>query len=195
MHIIIKMNHQKNYESIIQKAKSENRKKIRNKKDNNYVYYENHHIIPKCLKGSNEKENKVLLTTKEHYVCHKLLTYIYKGNRKIAYSFHRMTYSKNGKYIKSSRDYALAIELIKTTSVSKETREKMSGKIPWNKGLNKENDNRIKKQAKILSKIKKGKPPKINSINIECEYCHKIFNLGNYYHWHGDKCKMHKKIL
>jgi hypothetical protein len=61
------MNYQKIYESIIQKAKFENRIKLR-KNHPNYIYYENHHILPKCLGGSDEKENLVLLTAREHYV-------------------------------------------------------------------------------------------------------------------------------
>jgi hypothetical protein len=43
-----------------------------------------------------------------------------------------------------------------------------------------------------ISKKLQGKPVKINSVNIECEYCHKISNLGNYNRWHGNKCK-HKQ--
>ena len=37
-------------------------------------YKERHHIIPKCLGGSNKKENLVDLTAREHFVCHWLLT-------------------------------------------------------------------------------------------------------------------------
>ena len=36
-------------------------------------YYEKHHIIPRCLNGSNDKDNLVLLTAREHYLCHWLL--------------------------------------------------------------------------------------------------------------------------
>jgi len=131
------MDYQKIYKNLILKAKSENRinkSYYERKKENfSYVYFENHHIIPKCLGGKDDHQNLVLLTAREHYVAHKLLTYIYKGNRKITYAFHRITYGKN-KYIKSSRDYAYAIELIKTTPISLETKEKMKGRIPWNKG-------------------------------------------------------------
>lgn len=119
----IKMNHQKIYESIIQKAKSENRKRLI-KINVRYVYYENHHIKPKCLSGNNDKENLVLLTSREHYICHKLLTYIYKGNRKLACAFHKMTYGNTNKCVKTSRDYAYAIELIRNTVISEETRDK-----------------------------------------------------------------------
>ena len=37
-------------------------------------YVERHHIIPKSLGGSNEKENLVPLTAREHFICHWLLT-------------------------------------------------------------------------------------------------------------------------
>jgi hypothetical protein len=119
------MNHQKIYNSIIKKARSENRIRLkRNQK--NYVYYECHHILPKCLGGTNIEENLVLLTAKEHYICYKLLTYIYKGNIKIVYAFHRMTFAKNGKYNISARDYKYIRELINLTPMSKEQRQKIS---------------------------------------------------------------------
>jgi hypothetical protein len=120
------MNHQKIYDAIIEKARNENRKKIRNKKKTEYVYYNNHHIFPKCMNGSDEQYNRQLLTDKEHYVCHKLLTYIYPRNRKIACAFCLMTFSKkNNRIIKSARDYAYARELLRITPVSEETREKI----------------------------------------------------------------------
>ena len=34
---------------------------------------ESHHIIPRSLGGSNEKSNRVLLTGREHLICHNLL--------------------------------------------------------------------------------------------------------------------------
>jgi len=140
------MNHQKIYDAIIQKAKFENRIKGKGK------YYEKHHIFPKCLNGNNDKENLVLLTAREHYICHKLLTYIYKGSRSIVCAFHRMTYGKTNKCAKTSRDYAYTTELHRNTPVSKETIEKCKkikkgrkdseetiqrkrGHIPWNKGI------------------------------------------------------------
>jgi len=130
------MDYQKIYKNLIERAKTKDRKKL--KKDNSkYVYFENHHIKPKCLGGNNDKENLVLLTAKEHFVAHKLLTYIYLNNRKIALAFHKMAFS-NKKYKPCSRDYEYARKLISITPVSKETAKKISiankGNIPWNKG-------------------------------------------------------------
>lgn len=61
------MNYKKIYDAIILKAKLENRLKNINE------YFENHHIIPKSCGGDETKNNKVLLTAKEHYICHYLL--------------------------------------------------------------------------------------------------------------------------
>lgn len=54
------------YFSIIEKAKTLNRSK---KED----YFENHHIHPECLGGTRDKSNMVLLTAREHLICHRLL--------------------------------------------------------------------------------------------------------------------------
>jgi hypothetical protein len=81
------------------------------------------------FRGTNDIENLVLLTAREHYVCHKLLTKIYKGNRKIANAFHRMTFDKQGRHNITSRDYSYARELKTSTPISKETREKMKNHI------------------------------------------------------------------
>lgn len=43
-------------------------------------YVEKHHIIPKCMGGSDDKNNISLLTPEEHYVAHQLLVKIYPKN-------------------------------------------------------------------------------------------------------------------
>lgn len=45
-------------------------------------YTERHHILPRCLGGSNNIENIVRLTAREHYICHHLLYHAAKGNAK-----------------------------------------------------------------------------------------------------------------
>lgn len=41
------------------------------------AFYENHHITPKSLGGNNSKTNLVLLTPREHFICHYLLCKMY----------------------------------------------------------------------------------------------------------------------
>ena len=45
-------------------------------------YIENHHIIPRSLGGTNDKDNLVALTAREHFICHLLLTRITQGQDK-----------------------------------------------------------------------------------------------------------------
>lgn len=57
------------YDNIIEKAKT------RFLTD----YTETHHIVPRSLGGTDEKENLVELTAREHFVCHWLLTKMHTG--------------------------------------------------------------------------------------------------------------------
>jgi len=113
------MNYTKLYENIIERAKFENRVK------GNGNYYENHHIQPRCLKGNDEDYNLVLLTGKEHFICHKLLTYIYPNNRDLATAFHFMVFGNNN-YKNTARDYEYARELISRIGLSEETKKRIS---------------------------------------------------------------------
>ena len=88
------MMHLKNhYLNLIQRAKKEDRQKGQG------VYFEEHHIIPKCLNGTDDEDNLVLLTAKEHYVAHHLLHKIYKNNKSLFLAYHYMCFTKNEKNI------------------------------------------------------------------------------------------------
>ena len=61
---------------MVQKAKDRNLSK------GDGVYLEEHHIIPRSLNGSNEPDNLVMFTAREHYVAHRLLTKMLEGKQK-----------------------------------------------------------------------------------------------------------------
>jgi hypothetical protein len=99
------MNYVKIYEKIIDNAKSQNRKKTKEGS-----IYESHHIIPKSVGGLNNKDNLVLLTPKEHYICHKLLVEIYRKTPYCNKMYYAMWCLINGsgnqkRYSPSSRIY------------------------------------------------------------------------------------------
>lgn len=90
------------YTEIIENAKNQNRKKKQG------IYYENHHNIPKYVGGNNSKENKVLLTAKEHFICHKLLVEIFPESKGLIFALHRMMFSNpygNRDYKIGSREF------------------------------------------------------------------------------------------
>jgi hypothetical protein len=49
-------------------------------------YSEKHHIIPRCIGGTNESSNLVSLTPEEHFVAHQLLVKIYPGEDKLVFA-------------------------------------------------------------------------------------------------------------
>jgi ribosomal protein S27AE len=45
-------------------------------------YTESHHILPRCLGGSDEKSNLVDVSGQQHFICHWLLTKIHTGENR-----------------------------------------------------------------------------------------------------------------
>lgn len=125
------MNYQRVYDSIINNAKEQSRFKLK-KTNPNHVYYEAHHIIPKCLGGTGKASdwrwhsNIVLLTSKEHFLCHKLLCKIYPNNSKITRAFLGMCNKRYDGYKPSARAYEEAKRLRNELGWSEEARKKQS---------------------------------------------------------------------
>ena len=73
------------------------------------TYKEEHHIIPESLGGSNDLDNLVSLTYREHRICHKLLVRMTTGadKGKMAYAllFFKISESTKKTLIKSISDY------------------------------------------------------------------------------------------
>lgn len=145
------------YFQIISKAKLENRSK------GNTIYYENHHIIPKCKPffGHNQKENMVLLTGREHFLCHWLLTKMCDGiyKQKMQNAMIKMI-SKTGKRTVTSWQFEIAkkehSKSVSSRYVTKETRDKISKSLKGkNVGrvLTEEHKSKLKEAAKTRPTI------------------------------------------
>jgi len=97
-------------------------------------YTETHHIIPRCLGGSDDKTNLIELNGHEHLVCHLLLRKMLpegQNNGVIAAAWRMVNVEdKNGnRHRVTGRVYAkLKEEFAKTHSAT------MKGRTPWNKG-------------------------------------------------------------
>lgn len=130
------MNYEKIYNQIIERAK------LRQLKE----YKERHHIIPKCLGGSNDKTNIVELTAREHYLCHMLLVEIYPNEVKLKYALWMMTI---GRKRNLKCDYGIKVNSKTYERLRLESKKLMSNML---KG-------RIisDKHKKIISEYHKGK--------------------------------------
>jgi len=70
------MDYKKIYQQLIDRARS---RSITG-------YKETHHIIPRCLGGTDDPMNLVDLTPEEHYVAHQLLVKIHTNNGRLLYA-------------------------------------------------------------------------------------------------------------
>lgn len=197
------MNYEKIYNQIIDRAKT---RKLTG-------YTENHHIIPKCMGGSDDSHNIVTLTFKEHFMCHKLLCEIYPNENCLVFAYWLMCKAKSkGQY----RDVKLSAR--EYSKLKEEYSRVLKERKPWNFGLTK-SDERVAKYAKAKrwnAGLKKGdskimdemhrksaisrkgkKRPNhsikmkniINSKKIKCTKCGKEGSGPGMYYWHFDKCK------
>lgn len=153
------MNYQRIYDSLIERSKDRVLEE----------YKEKHHIVPRCLGGTNDKNNLVYLTAREHYICHWLLYKIYKSP-KLAHAWHRMCYgsSDNIRYTSYTFEYARAAHA-----------KEMSNSL---KGVKKSSQHKLS-----LSNAAKQK--------TQCVHCLKVMNIGNINRYHNDNCKLVNKEL
>ncbi|QQV89080.1 homing endonuclease [Providencia phage PSTRCR_121] len=165
-------------------------------------YTESHHIMPRSMGGSNDPDNLVDLTGREHFIVHKILAKVYKGP--MIYAFMMMCNTSVNEYgyerfKVSSRDYALARKMIsdKLTGVkrTKNTKTKISEsqklrlsdpinriKCATRTGIPNTEEQKRKISEKLKGVPKQKYPP--------CPYCGKICNKATAVRWHYSNCKM-----
>lgn len=133
-------------------------------------YYENHHIIPKCLGGTNDPQNLIKLTAREHFFAHLLLSKFAGPKMKIALTWfvNGLNLEKCKKKVSSrliakireeanvARSHALT-----GRKFSDEHKDALSvakkGKPTWNKGLTVE-DERVKRNVELATASKRLNP-------------------------------------
>jgi len=127
------MDYQNHYNKLIDRAKNRLLE----------GYTEKHHIIPRCINGSNNIDNIVVLTPEEHYVAHQLLVKIYPNEPKLIYAAHMMTivspdhgYRRNKLYGWLRKCHSnLLTGVPRSEEIKQKISKKLKGNIPWNKGV------------------------------------------------------------
>jgi len=132
------------YYSIIERSRS------RNLED----YFEKHHVVPQSLGGSNEPDNIVKLTAREHFICHLLLTKMVTGANKskmyqAAWMMAASTSKTQKRHKVNNRTYGyLRLEMSKVKK----------NMTTWNKGIAPSEETKQKlRTASLLNLVKKGK--------------------------------------
>jgi hypothetical protein len=79
------VNYQRIYNEIVKRAKGRTL----------IGYKEIHHIKPKCVGGNNTRTNLVELTTREHFLCHWILTRIHPASHGLRFAAFMMAKKSN----------------------------------------------------------------------------------------------------
>lgn len=197
------MNYRKVYMAIITKAIKENRKKL-SKDAESYVYYEAHHILPKSLfpLWCKKKSNIVLLTAREHYICHMFATKIWPTKEMACafmmmcsdfenatmYKISRENYSKyysgegNPMYGRSAYKEMSDSEKERHRKKLSESCKKAKRSDEWNNNIS----NSLKGKPKSELSIQKGiETKRINGTDRNFQTAGTIAHIGK--HWFNNR--------
>ena len=186
------MNYQKIYNNLINNAISKHRRRL-DKTNPRYIYYEKHHIVPRCLGGKDNKENLVFLTAREHFIAHKLLAEIYTEEKGLIHAIMMMCRCENKRahqrnYIVSSREF----ERYRLLFIE-DMRERIKCENnPMYGKTGKENPFFGKKHTQetldiIIEKLSKREI-------VTCPWCNESMNESNAKQYHFDNCLKNPNI-
>lgn len=95
-------------------------------------YHERHHIIPRCLGGTDDEENLIDLYAREHFEAHRLLALENPENHSLVYAWLTMTCVKNKKQNRvnvSAEEYEEAKKAYSLVKIGKPLKEETKRKI------------------------------------------------------------------
>lgn len=114
-------------------------------------YTERHHIIPQSLGGSNDKDNLVELTAREHFICHWLLIKMTEGEdrSKMLYALKGMKAANKHQQRYKTKITARIYEKYRLEH-AKNHSDTMKGRTPPNKGrrMSEEQKELLREKAK-----------------------------------------------
>jgi hypothetical protein len=117
------MDYQRIYNNIVSRGKSRVTE----------GYTERHHIIPRCMGGTDELNNLVDLTAEEHYVCHQLLVHIYPNEIGLVRAAMFMTASGAGPKRQGNKMYGWLRRRFSEYMSGPNNPSTLNG--TWNKGI------------------------------------------------------------
>ena len=158
-------------------------------------YHEIHHITPKCMGGSNDKDNLIDLFAEEHFIAHKLLAHENPDNDSLQRAFSTMAHvHKGGRvYSVSEEDYAYIrrqnANRLKRQWEDDEYRESMINMLVdrWNDREFRErmislwnNDERRKRQSELMKSINSDPDVRSKKVDALHQWCDKsVVQINN----------------
>lgn len=131
------------------------------------IYTEGHHIIPRCLGGTDE-DGIAYLTPEEHYVAHQLLVKIYPGHSGLIYAASMMTTDRYGSR-RNNKLFGWLRRKMTLRKITNETRLKLSEARRARPSKSHTEETRRK-----ISEAKKGKVSNRKGVKLTKETCRKM---------------------
>lgn len=176
-------------------------------------YSERHHIVPRCMGGSDDPDNLVRLTPEEHFVAHQLLVKIYPEKRTLIVAVWRMSFSpyhvNNKVFGWLRRKHSEAIgEVVgdywrgrKRRPFSDEHKKKIAeAQIGRKRGPHSDEHKRKLSEAHSGKRLTVEHKQKLAKAKLgvkrhpyrqkECPHCGMIGAGGSMQRWHFDRCKV-----
>ncbi len=119
-------------------------------------YTELHHIIPQSMGGSNDKENLVELTAREHFICHWLLIKMTEGEdrSKMLYALNGMKAENKCQQRYHTKITARVYEKYRIEHAENHSK-RMKGRKAWNKGVPQTEEHKEKNRQAALQRAPK----------------------------------------
>ena len=204
------MNYQKIYDSLIKRGKYRGL----NKKNLDY-YTERHHITPKSMGGNDEMSNLVLLTAREHFIAHVLLSKIH-NNSSMHFALWLMCNDKRENFKIHSRFYESArikysINMsnlnkgrIRTPLHKLNLSKSLKGRKSHTEGKNLKDETKMKISDSLKGRIQSASTCNKRSMSLKglpkslyppCPHCGLVTSKSMALRWHYDNCKnkQHKR--
>lgn len=163
------MDYKKHYERLITRAKHRNIE----------GYTEKHHILPRCMDGTNDKGNLVALTAREHFIAHILLVKVYPKEYKLIFAVNAMCCFKENRDCSKNRMYGWlrkrhAAAVGKATTISQQGSKNSQYGTCWISDVEKETSKKINK-SELKIYINDGWIKGRNKRKIKCMNCSTVF--------------------
>lgn len=122
-------------------------------------YHERHHIVPRCMDGSDDEENLIDLYAREHFEAHKLLAQEHPENDSLVYGWWMMAHIDDREItLEEYEDARIKFAELASLRMKGENHPNY-GKPAWNRGVPLPNKGKhwSEETRKKMSESKKGK--------------------------------------
>lgn len=167
---------------------------IERSKDREIIEYtEKHHIVPKCMGGSNDKANITKLSAREHFVAHQLLVKMYPNELGLICALYYMT-NKSNINRNTNRTYAWHRNKHKENMSiiqSGESNSQYGTRWIYNNEL--KLSKKIPKTDELPTEWNEGRRLKFDDVIVVCDECGREFKQQTTERFCSSRCRTYNR--